>query len=64
MLQIEQSTGLEAGKARGVSRMRPRGMRETIRKTEPVGTSSSSHDMTFEDELINDSLPSRQFKNG
>lgn len=59
MLQREQSTGLETRKARGDSRMR-----EALRKTEPLGTNSSSHDMTFEDELINDSLPFRQFKNG
>lgn len=55
---MEQSTGLGAGETGGDSTMRPKRMREATRKTEPVRTSSSSHDRTFEDQLISDSLPS------
>ena len=40
----------------GDSIMRPKRMREAIRKTEPVKTGSSSHQTTFEVQLIGDLL--------
>lgn len=36
--------------------MRPKRMKEAIRKTEPVGTGSSHH-KTFKVQVIGDSLP-------